>query len=338
MKDLYPLKFKPIFKERIWGGDKLSTLLNKKQTIPLCGESWELSGVQDDISIVTEGFLKGNNLEELIEVFMGELVGEAVYDKFGTEFPLLIKYIDANDKLSIQVHPDDELSKERHGAFGKTEMWYVIQAEEGAELISGFNRTIDRDSYLIALQNGKLENLLQMDQVKAGDVFFIPAGRVHGIGKGIVVAEIQQTSDVTYRIFDYNRVDDKGQARELHTELALDAINFKHFKESQTPYQESPGSPVELVKCNYFTTNLLHLTKELERDFTKIDSFVIYLCFEGSYTLAWESESIQVQKGETVLVPASIENFIIIPTGGIETKLLEVYLYLSSHLSSLFTC
>ncbi|MEI7423765.1 MAG: type I phosphomannose isomerase catalytic subunit [Prolixibacteraceae bacterium] len=326
MKNLYPLKFRPIFKERIWGGDKLSSLLGKKQTIPRCGESWELSGVQDDISVVSDGFLKGNNLEELIEVYMGELVGETVYDQFGTEFPLLIKYIDANDKLSIQVHPDDELSKERHGAYGKTEMWYVVAAEEGAELISGFNRTIDRDSYLIALENGKLENLLQMDPVKAGDVFFIPAGRVHGIGKGIVVAEIQQTSDVTYRIFDYNRVDDKGQARELHTELALDAINFKHYKESQTPYQESPDSPVELVKCAYFTTNLLHLTKELERDFTKIDSFVIYLCFKGSYTLEWESESIPVLKGETILVPASIENFALIPSGGADCKLLEVYI------------
>lgn len=326
MKNLYPLKFKPIFKERIWGGNKLTSLLNKKLTIPRCGESWELSGIQDDISVITNGFLKGNNLEELIEVYMGELVGEAIYDKFGTEFPLLIKYIDANDKLSIQVHPDDELSKERHGAYGKTEMWYVVEAEAGAEMISGFNRNIDRDSYLIALENGKLENLLQMDPVKAGDVFFIPAGRVHGIGKGIVVAEIQQTSDVTYRIFDYNRVDDKGQARELHTELALDAINFKHFKEGQTPYQESPDSSVELVKCEYFTTNLLHLTKEVERDFKKIDSFVIYLCFEGTCTLEWETESVQVQKGETILVPASIENFLLTPSGDTSCKLLEVYI------------
>jgi mannose-6-phosphate isomerase len=325
MKSLYPLKFSPIFKERIWGGDKLPALLNKKYHIDHCGESWELSGVQDDISVVSDGFLKGNNLEELIEVYMGELVGEKIYDQFGTEFPLLIKYIDANDKLSIQVHPDDELSKERHGAFGKTEMWYVVQADEGAELISGFNRTIDRDSYLIALQNGKLENLLQFDQVKPGDVFFIPAGRVHGIGKGIVVAEIQQTSDVTYRIFDYNRVDSKGQSRELHTDLALDAINFKHYEFGQTAYQPKLNDPVELVKCNYFTTNLLQLTADLERDFSKIDSFVIYLCFEGSYSLQWESGSTTVQKGETLLVPASIENFTVKPAGGVETKLLEVY-------------
>lgn len=325
MKNLYPLKFKPIFKERIWGGDKLPSLLNKQYSIAHCGESWELSGVQDDISVVSDGFLKGNNLEELIEVYMGELVGEKIYDQFGTEFPLLIKYIDANDRLSIQVHPDDELSKERHGAYGKTEMWYVVQAEEGAELISGFNRTIDRDSYLIALENGKLENLLQFDPVKQGDVFFIPAGRVHAIGKGIVVAEIQQTSDVTYRIFDYNRVDDQGKPRELHTELALDAINFKHFPNGQTNYQLKLNEPVELAKCNYFTTSLLQLTTHFERDFSSIDSFVIYLCLEGGYTLQWESESVTVQKGETLLVPASIENFVLTPVNGAETKLLEVY-------------
>ena len=325
MKNLYPLKFRPIFKEKIWGGDKLPALLNKNYTSPHCGESWEISGVQEDISVVSDGFLKGNSLEELIEVYMGELVGERIYDQFGTEFPLLIKYIDANDRLSIQVHPGDELSKERHGAYGKTEMWYVVQADEGAELISGFNRTIDRDSYLIALQNGHLENLLQFEQVRPGDVFFIPAGKVHGIGKGIVVAEIQQTSDVTYRIFDYNRVDEKGKPRELHTELALEAINFKSQKQAKTDYQPKMNEPVELVKCNYFTTNLLHLNEEMERDFSKIDSFVIYLCVEGSYSFEWESDSIGVQRGETILVPASIENFTLKPTAGIPAKLLEVY-------------
>ncbi len=326
MKNLYPLKFNSIFKERIWGGDKLPTLLNKNYSIAHCGESWELSGVQDDISVVSDGFLKGNSLEELIEVYMGELVGEKVYDQFGTEFPLLIKYIDANDRLSIQVHPDDELAKERHGAYGKTEMWYVVQADVGAELISGFNRTIDRETYLIALQNGKLEDLLQFDPVKQGDVFFIPAGRVHGIGKGIVVAEIQQTSDVTYRIFDYNRVDDQGKPRELHTELALDAINFNHYPKGQTDYQPKLNEPAELVKCKYFTTNLLQITDSVERDFSSLDTFVIYLCMEGGYTLHWESESIPVQKGETLLVPASIENFVLIPVSGRETKLLEVYI------------
>jgi len=326
MKNLYPLKFRPIYKEKIWGGTSLQSLFNKGAHIKNLGESWELSGVQDDISVVSDGFLKGNNLEELIEVYMGELVGEKIYDKFGTEFPLLVKYIDANDRLSIQVHPNDELARERHGAYGKTEMWYVIQADEGAELISGFNRTIDRDSYLIALQNGKLENLLQFDSVKAGDVFFVPAGRVHGIGKGIVVAEIQQTSDVTYRIFDFNRVDDKGKPRELHTELALDAIDFKKSNSGSIDYVPKENESVELVKCPYFTTNLLELTNDLERDFSKTDSFVIYLCLEGAYSLQCESEIIRVQKGETLLVPASIENFLLKPKNGSKAKLLEVYI------------
>jgi mannose-6-phosphate isomerase len=326
MKNLYPLKFRPIFKEKIWGGNKLQSLLQKSSGLENLGESWELSGVQDDISVVSDGFLKGNNLEELIEVYMGELVGEKIYDQFGTEFPLLIKYIDANDRLSIQVHPDDELAKERHGAYGKTEMWYVIQSDEGAELISGFNRTIDRDSYLIALENGKLENLLQFDPVKDGDVFFIPAGRVHGIGKGILVAEIQQTSDVTYRIFDYNRVDEKGHSRELHTELALDAIDFKKSKTGASVYIPKLNEAVELVKCDYFTTALLELTADIERDFSKIDSFVIYMCLDGVCSLQWESESIRINKGETVLVPACIENFVLKPANGSEAKLLEVYI------------
>jgi mannose-6-phosphate isomerase len=205
-------------------------------------------------------------------------------------------------------------------------MWYVVQAEEGAELISGFNRTIDRDSYLIALQNDKLENLLQFDSVAPGDTFFIPAGRVHAIGKGILVAEIQQTSDVTYRIFDFNRVDDKGQSRELHTELALDAINFNHHKEGKKSYQQKQNEPVELAKCNYFTTNLLELSTHVERDFSKTDSFIIYLCFDGAYTLQWESELIHVQKGETILVPACIENFVLTPVNDQAAKLLEVYI------------
>lgn len=326
MKNLYPLKFKPIFKERIWGGKKLSTLLDKNPGMTRCGESWEISAVQDDVSVVSEGFLKGNSLEELIEVYMGELVGEKVYDRFGSEFPLLIKYIDANDRLSIQVHPDDELSRERHGAYGKTEMWYVIDAEEGAELISGFNRDIDRDSYLIAMENNKLENLLQYDPVSKGDVFFIPAGRVHAIGKGIVVAEIQQTSDVTYRIFDFNRTDSKGQPRELHTELALDAISFKHHGEGKKHYHPQPDEPVELASCPYFTTNLLDLTKALERDMSGLDSFVIYLCVEGSLALEWEDGMVRINKGDTILVPACIESFNLVPKTEEGARLLEVFI------------
>ncbi len=327
MNALYPLKFNPIFKERIWGGTKLKPLLNKDfSPLANCGESWELSGVQGDVSVVSNGFLKGNSLEEIIEVYMGDLVGEKVYEQFGTEFPLLIKYIDANDNLSIQVHPDDELSKERHGAYGKTEMWYVVEAEEGAELISGFNRPIDRDSYLIAFENGQLEAVLNKEKVAAGDVFFMPAGRVHAIGKGIVVAEIQQTSDVTYRIFDFNRVDANGNPRELHTDLALDAIDYKFEKNYRTAYDSRMNEPVNIAECKYFTTNVLKLNSTLERDFRGKDTFVIYMCIEGNCQIEWEGQKMEIRKGETILVPASIESFVLVPQGTQESRLLEVYI------------
>ena len=326
MNNLYPLKFTPICKDKIWGGEKLKVLLNKEfPELPNCGESWEISGVQDEVSVVTNGFLKGNNLEELIEVYMGDLVGEKVYEKFGTEFPLLVKFIDANDNLSIQVHPNDELALERHDAYGKTEMWYVVQADPGAKLISGFNRVIDKEKYLTYFKNGQLEEILNYEEAKAGDVFFMPAGRVHAIGKGIVVAEIQQTSDVTYRIYDFNRVDDQGNARELHVDLAVDAIDYRFEKNYRTDYTEIDNVPVKLVDCQYFTTNILELSKSVERDFTEIDTFVIYCCLDGKCNLAWEDQTMIIEKGDSVLVPALIHNFTLSTSNGIKAKLLEVY-------------
>lgn len=327
MNSLYPLKFASISKERIWGGKRLNQLLNKDFSPEVnCGESWEISGVQDDVSVIVNGFLKGNDIEEVIEVYMGDLVGEKVYDQFGNEFPLLIKYIDANDDLSIQVHPDDEMSKERHGAYGKTEMWYVIEAEEGAELISGFNREIGREEYLEAFESGLLESMLNKEKVAPGDVFFIPAGRVHSIGKGIVVAEIQQTSDVTYRIFDYNRLDSTGNPRELHTDLALDAIDFKFEKNSRTSWTSKLNEPVNIAQCKYFTVNVLDLNCPLERDFRRKDTFVIYMCIKGNYRIVWEDQSMEVRQGETIMVPALIENFTLEPQGAEDSRLLEVYI------------
>jgi len=230
MSHLYPLKFKPIFKDKIWGGNKIKTLLNKDfSPLPNCGESWEISGVQDEISVVSNGFLIGNNLQELIEIYMGDLVGDQVYQKYGIEFPLLIKFIDAHDDLSIQVHPNDKLAMQRHNAYGKTEMWYIIDADRGAKLISGFNTEVTKDAYIKHLENNTLNLILNYEEVKAGDVFFMPAGRVHAIGKGILLTEIQQTSDITYRIYDYNRKGTDGKPRELHTSLALDAIDFKSY-------------------------------------------------------------------------------------------------------------
>jgi mannose-6-phosphate isomerase len=325
MSTLYPLKFTPICLEKIWGGNRLKTLLNKKYDTKNCGESWEISGVEGNISVVANGFLKGNDLSELIEIYMGDLVGDKVYEKFGNEFPLLIKFIDAQDDLSIQVHPNDELSKERHNAFGKTEMWYVVDVEEGALINSGFNQPVDREKYIEYLENGNLVDLLKYDEAKVGDVFFIPAGRVHAIGKGSLVAEIQQTSDVTYRIFDYNRKDDKGNLRELHTELALDAIDFSTLDDYKTKYSAEPNKSTEIVSCQYFTTNILEFDKTIEKDYFKTDSFVIYITLEGYFEIETEAGTEKVGKGETVLIPANIDLLKIKPLNG-KVKLLEVYI------------
>lgn len=328
MSELYPLKFKPLFKERIWGGSKLHALLGKDfSPLSNCGESWEISGLDGDVSVVANGTLAGNDLEELIEIYMGDLVGEKVYDKFGVEFPLLIKFLDANDELSIQVHPDDKLSKERHNAYGKTEMWYVVQADKGAKVTAGFNQDVDRAKYLRAFESDTLIDLLNVEEAKAGDVFFIPSGSVHTIGKGLVVAEVQQTSDVTYRIYDFNRKDSQGNSRELHTELSLDAIDFTCEKEYKTNYKVTNNSSSEIVFCQYFTTNVLNLTHSVEKDYNELDSFIIYMCLEGAYAIGWGLDNVmQVKAGETILVPASIENFVLIPREGNSCKLLEVYI------------
>ncbi len=326
MEKLYPLKFKTQYMDKIWGGQKVRTHLGKDfGKLPNCGETWEISGVQDHVSVVSNGFLAGNSLEELIEVYMGDLVGDKVYERFGVEFPLLIKFIDANDDLSIQVHPDDELSKKRHQAFGKTEMWYVMQADQGAKLNLGFKEELTKEQYLEKFEAGKLMDILNFEEVKEGDVLFMPAGRVHAIGRGVLVAEIQQTSDVTYRIYDYERKDAEGNERELHTELALDAIDFTVPESYKTEYEAKQNDSVEVVKCDYFTTNVLELNQKLERDFHQEDSFVIYICLEGELTIDFEGGSESVKKGDTVLVPAALEQFFLSPQNS-EVKLLEVHL------------
>ncbi|WP_159522771.1 type I phosphomannose isomerase catalytic subunit [Sunxiuqinia indica] len=326
MKSLYPLKFKSQFMDKIWGGNKIKTHLGKDfGNLPNCGESWEISGVQDHVSVVENGFLAGNSLEELIEIYMGELVGDKVYEKFGVEFPLLIKFIDANDDLSIQVHPDDELSKKRHQAFGKTEMWYVMQADKGAKLNLGFKSELTQDQYLEKFNAGQLMEILNFEEVSEGDVLFMPAGRVHAIGRGVMVAEIQQTSDVTYRIYDYDRKDAQGNGRELHTELALDAIDFAVPESYKTDYTPKQNEPVEVVTCDYFTTNVLELDQKLERDFHKKDTFVIYICLEGDLEIEYQEGLETVKKGDTILVPAALEHFILTPQSK-GVKLLEVYL------------
>jgi len=325
MKSLYPLKFTPIYMDKIWGGQKIKTELGKDfGNLPNCGESWEISGVPGNVSVVSNGFLAGNELEELVEIYMGELVGDHVYEKFSVEFPLLIKFIDANDDLSVQVHPNDKLAKERHQAFGKTEMWYVLQADRGAKLNCGFSKPIDANEYLQKLSSGELMDILNFVEVKAGDVFFMPAGRVHAIGKGVLVAEIQQTSDVTYRIFDYNRKDANGNERELHTDLALEAIDFTWHDHYRTEYETELNKSSEVVSSDYFKTSILELDQVIEKDIYSLDSFVIYICVEGEYEIVGPDSSERAKKGETVLIPASMSHFQLKPLSG-KVKLLEVH-------------
>ena len=308
MSSLYPLKFKTIFKDKIWGGQKISTYLHKDfGSLPNCGETWEISGVKSDVSVVADGELEGQSLAELLERYKDELVGKKVYAHFGNIFPLLVKFIDANEDLSIQVHPDDELAKKRHNSFGKTEMWYVIAADPGSTLIAGFNRELNEQQYLDAFNSGHILDILNKEDVNAGDVFFLPAGRVHTIGKGLLIAEIQQTSDITYRIYDFDRLDDKGNKRELHVQESLAAIDYKHYPEYKTNYQPEKNHAVELVSCPYFTTNLLDFTKSTLKDYTNLDSFVIYVCVKGEFTVKYGDNRYEVKMGECILLPKSID-------------------------------
>ncbi|MGK7395149.1 MAG: type I phosphomannose isomerase catalytic subunit [Candidatus Cyclobacteriaceae bacterium M3_2C_046] len=324
MKTLYPLKFKTIFKDKIWGGKKIKKILGKDfAPLPNCGETWELSGVKGNVSVVENGPLQGKSLVDLINRFQKELVGEHVYQRFGCEFPLLVKFIDANDDLSIQVHPHDQLAKARHNSFGKTEMWYIIQADQDASLITGFNQPVDRETYLEKFKSGKLTDILNREKVDAEDMFFIPAGRVHTIGKGILLAEIQQTSDVTYRIYDFDRVDHQGNPRELHVEEALDAIDYNFYDQYKTQYQDGMNQPVQLASCPYFITNKLHYDQEAIRSYQDIDSFVIYVCLQGSFTIQYGTEQVHMKMGEVVLLPASIKEVILKPQDSF--KVLESY-------------
>lgn len=325
MNKLYPLKFKPIFKDKIWGGQQIRTKLGMDfSALPNCGEAWLISGYGDDLTVVENGFLAGNNVNELVEVYMGELVGDRNFEKYGNEFPLLIKFINANDWLSVQVHPDDELSKKMQINGGKTEMWYVLGAEKEAELISGFSRKVDKEEYLEKLNNKSLKEILNFEKVSKGDVFFIPAGRIHALGPGTLLAEIQQTSDATFRIYDWDRIDAAGMSRELHTDAALLALDFKVQKEYKTKYEALPNQTTALIECPYFTTRLLEMDKDVVKNFQELDSFVIYLVVEGNCSLTYAGGKLDLKLGEAVLVPASIDNIGLHPKQ--KTKLLEIFI------------
>jgi mannose-6-phosphate isomerase len=325
MNKLYPLKFKPIIKDKIWGGTKLKTRLHKTVKTDRAGESWEISGFPGNISIVKNGFLAGNNLEELIEIYMGDLIGDGVFEKFGTLFPLLIKFIDANDALSIQVHPDDNLAERMFGSYGKTEMWYIIDAEKDADIIIGFNQGVTKETLKKHLENKTLLPLLNKEKAEPGDVFFVPSGRIHAINRGILLAEIQQTSDATLRVYDYDRPDEKGKLRELHTEKALEAIDYKLYPSYKTQYGKIPDKPNNLITCDYFTTNCILLSNEITRDYQELDSFVVYICIDGSFQILYDDKELEpVRRGETILLPAELKNVKLIPETN--CKILETYI------------
>jgi len=321
---LYPLKFESILKERIWGGNALAEIYHKTDdTETKLGESWEISDLDEDISVVANGFLAENDLRELIETYMGELVGDSVFDKNGLGFPLLIKLIDAQDDLSVQVHPDDTLAQQRYEQNGKTEIWYVIHADENAGIYVGFNKPVEKQDYIDAVMRKEVALLLQFYPVKKGDLFFIPAGTVHALGKGVRVAEIQQPSDITYRIFDWNRVDDTGMPRELHVAEALDAIHFNENEKYKIEYEEKFNTTSTLFRSEFFNINAISFDKALQKNYSNIDSFVVYLCVEGEVHLFGEGFHEVLYAGETALIPSSVSEIDLVPNK--KTRLLEVY-------------
>ncbi len=318
---MYPLKFQPILKERLWGGTKLKDVLGKPIENDITGESWELSTVKGDVSVISNGNLGGTSLQELIDKNPEGVLGKSVVDRFGTDFPILIKFIDAKQDLSIQLHPNDALAKERHDSFGKTEMWYIMDADEDANLIVGFNKDVSKEEYSESIENDTLLDLLNYESVKEGDTFFINTGKIHAIGAGVLLAEIQQTSDVTYRVFDFNRKDKNGNLRELHTEMALDAIDYSKKDDFKVAYPNEENVVNEMVDCPYFKTNFLELSQDLELNVSERDSFSIYMCVGGSVEIENDNGTAFIEKGETILVPANC-NTITLKTS--EVKLLEV--------------
>jgi len=322
---LYPLTFKPIFKEIIWGGSDILPYKGIQTDSRKIGESWELSHVSENFSVVANGSLKGKTIDELIKEYGARLLGKKVIEQSGDTFPLLIKFIDARDNLSIQVHPDDALAKARHNSLGKTEMWYVVKATPDAILYSGFTQQINADEYVKRVEDNSIMDVLKCYNVNAGDVFFLPAGRVHAIGSGCFIAEIQQTSNITYRIYDYNRKDSNGNGRELHTEQAKDAIDYTLYPDYKTQYTPAENDATELAKCKYFTTNLLTLNDVKVRNLSSIDSFVVYICMAGKAVLKDnKGNELSVQQGQTVLIPADTDSISIESEQG--SKFLETYI------------
>jgi mannose-6-phosphate isomerase len=318
---LYPIKFQPILKQKVWGGTKLKQLFEKNGKGNI-GESWEISGVDGNISEISNGSLKGKTLNWLLENYKDELVGEKVYREFGAKFPLLFKFIDAQEDLSVQVHPNDLMAKKMHNSFGKTEMWYILDVDNGGRIILDFKENIDQEKYLKALSENKITEIIKSEPVKKGDAFLLMPGTVHAIGAGIVLAEIQQTSDITYRIYDWDRPDTNGQMRELHTELALEAIDFSPSNRKRN-YSEKENSSVNIGITDFFSVNKLMLSKDYVANYREIPSFKAYMCLEGTAIIETDDYSEEIKKGETILIPAQLSEIKFITNSA---TFLEVYI------------
>jgi mannose-6-phosphate isomerase len=317
---MHPIIFEPILKDRIWGGEKLKTLLHKNNPTNTIGESWEISGIKNEESIVTDGEYQGKTLNQLINEFPEEILGTSVFKKFGKEFPLLFKFLDAKQDLSIQLHPNDALAQKRHNSFGKTEMWYVVQADPKSKIIVGFNKNCSPEEYLTHLKNETLPSILKEISVKEGDAFFINTGTIHAIGKGIVIAEIQQTSDITYRIYDWNRKDSKGNTRELHIDLALEAINYTSIN-PECNYSKNSNQSNLIANCPYFETNFIPLQGTYNSSNNK-NSFTVLMCINGNFEIEYNSQRKSYKKGDTILIPAILNNYKLIGNA----SLLEIYI------------
>lgn len=316
------LKFKPILKQKIWGGQKLQTQLHKDTEADAIGESWEISEVPNSISVVSEGVYANTSLSELIKRFPLEMLGQSSINRFGHHFPILFKFIDAAQRLSVQLHPNDELAKKRHDSFGKTEMWYVIAADPNAFIIADFQEKLTPECYQKYLKNGTLVDYLQHIKVEPGDVFYIKPGLVHAIGEGVLLAEIQQTSDITYRIYDWKRKDKHSHYRELHTDFAIDAIDFDVSYDYKINYHPDQKGAQELLYTSYFKTDYVYLSQNQIFKFEPNNQFVVLMCVEGkAHVLASDGTKYELQMGETIFVPACVEKIILSST---HARLLKV--------------
>lgn len=311
---MYPLKFEPLLTPFIWGGQKIAPYKGIASDAKNIGESWELSGVENRMSVVANGPLAGKTIAQLVKEYQGQLVGRHVYADTGDEFPLLFKFIDALRDLSIQVHPSDEMAARLNaGSRGKTEMWYVVDAAPGAKLYNGLKKAISPEELAQRAADGSITEVLACYDVHPGDVFFIPAGRIHSICSGCFIAEIQQTSDLTYRIYDYGRPGLDGKPRPLHLEQARAAIDYKVYGDYRTHYTPVQNEEVVLIDCPYFTTSVLDLTLPYAKDLSELDSFLTVMCLQGSGSLEVDGEQIDIRQGETVLIPADADDVCFIP-------------------------